>query len=96
MSGLNTDIETIAALGGYENEDAVITDAVRELLRQRPELRLSVAVEQYRSEEVSLNRAAELAGVSTERFKDELAERGIGRDSGFLDREERERLLEEN
>ena len=95
MSEPDTDIETIATLGGYESADAVITDAVRELLRQRPELRLSLAVEKYRSEEVSLNRAAELAEVSPERFKTELAERGISRDAGFFDRDERDRLLEE-
>lgn len=92
MSELNTDLDTIAAIGGYENTDAVVSDAVRELLRQRPELRLSVAVEKYRSGDVSLNRAAELAGVSAEEFKDELTERGIGRQSGFLEQEDRERL----
>lgn len=94
MTELSNDLETIAAIGGYENTDAVVTDAVRELLRQRPELRLSVAIEKYRSEDVSLNRAAELAGVSAEQFKDELGQRGIGRSGGFLEQGERERLLE--
>jgi predicted HTH domain antitoxin len=79
MNDLRTDLETIATIGGYENADAVVAEAVRELLRQRPELRVSVAVEKYQLDEVSLNRAAELAGVSAEQFKDELAERGIGR-----------------
>jgi predicted HTH domain antitoxin len=95
MSDLRTDLETIATIGGYENTDAVVAEAVRELLRQRPELRVSVAVEKYQSDEVSLNRAAELAGVSAEQFKDELAERGIGRDAGFLDQETRERQLDD-
>ena len=36
MSESGMDIETIAKLGGYENEDAVIDEAVRELFRQRP------------------------------------------------------------
>ena len=45
ISDLSTDIETIAALGGYEDEDAVVSDTVRELLRQRPRLPLFVAVE---------------------------------------------------
>jgi predicted HTH domain antitoxin len=96
MSDLRTDLETIATIGGYENTDAVVAEAVRELLRQRPELRVSVAVEKYQSDEVSLNRAAELAGVSAEQFKDELAERGIGRTAGFLDQETRERQLEDH
>lgn len=94
MTDLAEDLDAIAAAGGYEDGDAVIADAVRELLRQRPELRLSLAVEKYRSGTVSLNRAAELAGVSTEAFKDELADRGIDRDAGFLETGERERTLD--
>jgi len=95
MSELAEDIDTIAAVGGYENTDAVVADAVRELLRRRPELRVSLAVEKYRSGTVSLNRAAELAEMSTESFKDELNDRGIPRDSGFLDDTERRQQLEE-
>ena len=95
MSELAEDIDTIATVGGYENTDAVVEDAVRELLRRRPELRISLAVEKYRSGTVSLNRAAELAEMSTESFKNELSNRGIPRDSGFLDNAEREQQLEE-
>ena len=95
MSELAEDIETIAAVGGYETSDAVVEDAVRELLRRRPELRVSLAVEKYRSRAVSLNRAAELAEMSTESFKDELSDRGIPRESGFLDDATREQQLEE-
>lgn len=80
--------------GGYASTDAVIEDAVRELLRRRPELRLSLAVEKYRTGAVSCNRAAELAGVSTEAFRDELSDRGIDRDAGFLDDATREDRLE--
>jgi len=85
MSGLAEDLDAIAAAGGYDDTDTVVEEAVRELLRRRPELRLSLAVEKYRTGTVSLNRAAELAGVSAEAFKTELADRGIDRDAGFLD-----------
>ncbi|CAP12951.1 UPF0175 family protein [Halobacterium salinarum] len=84
MSGLTADLDAVAAAGGYDDTDAMVEEAVRELLRRRPELRLSLAVEKYQSGAVSLNRAAELAGVSVEAFKDELADRGIDRDAGFL------------
>ena len=94
MSSFANDIETIAAVGGYENTDDVLDDAVRELLRQRPELRTSLAIETYRTGGVSLNRAAELAGMSIEAFKDELADRGYSRDAGFLDGADRERRLD--
>ncbi|OYR75663.1 UPF0175 family protein [Halorubrum ezzemoulense] len=94
MSGLAEDLDAIAAAGGYDDTDAVVEEAVRELLRRRPELRLSLAVEKYRTGTVSLNRAAELAGVSAEAFKAELADRGIDRDAGFLDDPSREDRLE--
>lgn len=93
MTDLTDDVDTIAAVGGYEDADAVLEEAVRELLRRRPELRTALAIEKYRSNEVSLNRAAELAGTSAEAFKDELADRGLDRDPGFLDAAERDRKL---
>ena len=82
MSGLAEDLDAIAAAGGCDDTDAVVEEVVRELLRRRPELRLSLAVETYRTGTVSLDRAAELAGVSTEAFETELADRGIDRDAG--------------
>ena len=94
MSGLAEDIDAIAAAGDYDDTDAVVEDAVRELLRRRPELRVSLAVEKYRAEAVSLNRAAELAGLSAVAFRDELADRGIDRDAGFLRDSHRESQLE--
>jgi predicted HTH domain antitoxin len=48
-----------------------------------------LAVEQYRCETVSLNRAAGLAGVSTEEYQTDLVERGIHREAGFLKADER-------
>jgi len=95
MTTFANDVETIAAVGGYEDADDVLEEAVRELLRRRPELRTSLAIEKYRTGAVSLNRGAELAGMSAESFKDELADRGIGRTAGFLDAADRERELDE-
>ncbi|WP_424014096.1 UPF0175 family protein [Halorubrum xinjiangense] len=94
MSGLEADLDAIEAAGGDDDTDAVVEEAVRELLRRRPELRLSLAVEKYRTGAVSLNRGAELAGVSTEPFKRELADRGINREAGFLSESVREDHLE--
>ncbi|ELY61106.1 UPF0175 family protein [Natronolimnohabitans innermongolicus] len=67
---------------------------LRELLRRRPQLRTSLAVEKYRAGDGSLNRAAELAGTSTEEFTDELSDRGIERDAGFLEADDRESTLD--
>ena len=63
--------------GLYEDEDAVVQDAVRALLSERPQLRLEVAIHRYRAEEISLAKAAALAGVSWERMREILLSRGV-------------------
>jgi len=94
VTDLAEDLEALADLGGYESADAVLENAIRTLLRHQQELRRELAVEKYRRGTVSLNRAAGLAGVSTEEFKTELAERGIPRETGFLEANEREGKLD--
>ena len=38
--------------GLYEDEDAVVQDAVRAFLSERPQLRLEVAIHRYRAGEI--------------------------------------------
>lgn len=64
-------------IGKYENKSELIKDALRALLRSKPELRRDVAVELYTKKEVSLSRAAEICGMYVEDFKELLKERGI-------------------
>lgn len=61
----------------YETEEDVIQDALRHLLRARPELRIYLAVHRYQTEGLSLAKAASLAGVSWAQMKDILVERHI-------------------
>jgi predicted HTH domain antitoxin len=61
----------------YQDEEAVIQDALRHLLRARPELRIQMAVFRYQHEGISLAKAANLAGVSWAQMKDILLEQGI-------------------
>lgn len=75
---------------GYLTEEEVKREAFRALLRERPELRVSLAVERYKQGEITLNRGAELAGVTTEEFKLTLADRGIAIRRGTLSEAERE------
>lgn len=95
MSEVSEDVELLRKAGAYESDAAVIEDALRSLLRAKPELRTELAVEKYRTSRVSFNRAAEIAGLSSEEFKELLHERGITRDAGFLSAEERNRKLGE-
>ncbi len=61
----------------YDSEDEVIQDALRHLLRARPDLRIQLAVHRYQTERLSLAKAATLAGVSWAQMKEILLERGI-------------------
>jgi len=61
----------------YKNEEAVIQDALRHLLRARPEFRIQLAIYRYQKEDISLAKVASIAGVSWAQMKDILIEKGI-------------------
>jgi predicted HTH domain antitoxin len=61
----------------YTNEEDVLQDALRHLLRARPELRIQLAIHRYQTEELSLAKAASLASVSWAQLKDILLEHGV-------------------
>jgi predicted HTH domain antitoxin len=61
----------------YESESDAIRDAVRHLLRARPDARIQVAVHRFQTEGLSLARAAALAGLSWSQMKDVLIEKGV-------------------
>jgi predicted HTH domain antitoxin len=67
----------LVSAGLYEDEKAVVQDAMRALLSERPQLRLELAIHRYRAEEISLAKAAALAGVSWERMREILLGRGV-------------------
>lgn len=90
---MERDITVLERAGRFESREDFLEEAVRALLKKRPELRVELAVEKYKAREISLNRAAEFAGSSPEEFKETLAERGVSRDIGFLSDDEREQRL---
>lgn len=70
-------VEDFVKANLYDNEEAVIQDGLRYLLQARPVLRLELAVYRYQTEDISLGKAANLAGVSFEQMKEILRSRGI-------------------
>jgi len=95
VSKVKDDIAVLQSAGAYTSEEDVLRDALQALLSERPELRLELAVAKYRDGAISLNRAAEVAGLSAEEFKQALDTRGERRPGSFLSEEERtERLTE--
>ena len=67
----------LVAANLYDSEESVIQDALRHLLRERPNMRIQLAIHRYQDHELSLAKAASLAGVSWAQMKDILLERGI-------------------
>ncbi|NJO14557.1 MAG: hypothetical protein HC877_02055 [Thioploca sp.] len=61
----------------YQDENSVIQDALRHLLRARPELRIQLAIYRFQTENLSLAKAAHLAGVSWAQMQDILIEQDI-------------------
>jgi predicted HTH domain antitoxin len=69
--------EIFVKTGRYLCKRELIEDAIRTLLRAKPELKRDVAIELYKKNEVSLSRASEICGLYIEDFKELLKEKGI-------------------
>jgi predicted HTH domain antitoxin len=62
----------------YPDEGTVVHEALRYLFQNRPDVRINLAVYRYQhDQDLSLAKAAALAGVSFERMKDILSSHGI-------------------
>lgn len=61
----------------YKDEQEVIKEGVRQILRSHPEYRIEIAIKRYKEEAVSLGKAADLAGISLEEMKEVLRTRGV-------------------
>jgi len=61
----------------FESEEDVVREALRNLLRSRPDLRVELAVHRFQNDGLSLAKAASVAGISWAQMKDLLVNRGI-------------------
>ena len=61
----------------YKDEQEVIDEGLRHILRSHPEYRVEIAIKRYKEEVVSLGKAADLAGISLEEMKEVLKSRGV-------------------
>lgn len=91
---MEKEIMALIRYGYYGSIDEAVRDAFRTLLNAKPDLRTVAAIELYKEREVSLAKAAEIAGVTTIEFKDILADRGIKREAGSRTVEELEKGVE--
>ncbi len=72
----------------FPDEQTVIQEAMRVLWQERPNLRIEWAVHQHRNRDISLSKAAALAGVSFDKMKELLVQRGFQPRLGPETREE--------
>lgn len=63
--------------GLYPDEQTVVQEAIRVLWQERPRLRIEWAISQYQTKEISLTKAAAMAGVCFDRMKEILVQRGV-------------------
>ncbi|MGB8216947.1 MAG: UPF0175 family protein [Candidatus Methanoperedens sp.] len=95
MEAINTDEEfdILVEKGYYPSKSELMKDAFRALLNTKTDLKISLAIELYLKGNISIGRAAELAGLTTIEFKDVLAGRGIIRETEGKTAKEMDRKL---
>jgi len=76
---LSQRINILLERGLFDSQESLLRSAYRSLLTLYPGLKTELALSLYEREEISLGRAAEIAGVSREQMKEILASRGIER-----------------
>ena len=74
---LEPELRAVTRAGGYSTDSDAISHALEVLLVANGPLRLETAVTLYREGEVTLSRAAEVAGLEFESFKEQLARRDV-------------------
>jgi predicted HTH domain antitoxin len=82
------DAQTLVDARLYPDRDAVIQDALRSLLMEKPQLRIELAIHRYQTEDISLAKAAHLAGLSFDQMKSLLVQRGVQLRLGPADEQE--------
>ena len=74
---LEDELAAVVYVGNYGSEKEAVRHALEVLLAANPSLRLNTAIELYRRSKVTLARAAEIAQMGLDAFKDELATQGV-------------------
>ena len=76
---VSKEINVIPFTGYYKNENEFIRDAVNTLLSARKDLRVAVACELYKREDISFGKACEIASLNVEEMKEVFHTKGIAR-----------------
>jgi len=89
------EIEALMRMNIYRSREDVIADAIRVLLESKPQLnKVEIAVDFYKNKEVSLWKAAGMAGMTLEEFKEILSSRGVRIEVGGSKNDSERRISE--
>ena len=88
------ELNALVKAGVFRSKTEAVKEALRLLFATRPQLSVEAAVQLYREGEVTLGRAAEIAGITRWEFETLLADRGIQRSVTPDPVEELERQVE--
>lgn len=74
---MSLQVQELVDAGIYPDASSAVHEALRILWFERPGVRIDIAVHRYRKHDISVAKAAALAGVAFDRMKEILAERGV-------------------
>jgi predicted HTH domain antitoxin len=86
---LERELQATVRSGIFRSEAEAVEEALGTFFANNPQYRVEAALEMYRSGEVSLSRAAEIAGMNSMRFRELWRQRG-GRQEVEVDAAEAE------
>ena len=71
------ELDAVIRAGVFRDRAHAVQEAIETLFAVRPQLRTEAAIEMFRSGEVSLLRAAEIAGLDFDSFRRLARDRGV-------------------
>ncbi len=76
---MRKEIQIGPKIGLYKSEQEFISEAINTLMASRKDLRIAIASELYRNDDISFGKACEIASLDIEEMKEELHKRKIKR-----------------
>lgn len=77
MASAEEELNALVRAEIYKSREDVISDALRALLTLKPNLKIEIAIDLYKNKKISLWKAADIASLTLEEFKEVLASRSI-------------------
>lgn len=74
---LDRELDATVRAGLFRSKEEALQEALGTFFTAKPQYSIEAAIEMFKADEVSLSRAAEIAGMNFWRFKEILAQRGI-------------------